>query len=38
MMNYLTRYGFFTHRILLNNRLFALGKKGVSVLRRFGAA
>jgi len=38
LMNYLTRYGFFTNRILLNNRLFSLGKKTVSVLRRFGAA
>ena len=38
LMNHLTRYSFFTNRILLNNRLFALGKKAVSVLRRFGAA
>ncbi len=38
LMNYLTRYSFFTNRILLNNRLFSLGKRAVSVLRRFGAA
>jgi uncharacterized protein (DUF362 family) len=38
LMNYLTRYPLFTNRILLNNRLFCLGKGAVSVLRRFGAA
>ena len=38
LMNYLTRYRFFTNRILLDNRLFSLGKRAVSVLRRFGAA
>ena len=38
LMNYLTRYSFFTNRILLNNRLFGVGKKTVSVLRKFGAA
>jgi uncharacterized protein (DUF362 family) len=38
LMNYLTRYGFFTRHVLLNNRLFSLGKSAVSVLRRFGVA
>ncbi len=38
LMNYLTRYNLFTKYILLNNRVFSLGKGAVSLLRRFGAA
>ncbi|KPJ61629.1 MAG: hypothetical protein AMJ46_00595 [Latescibacteria bacterium DG_63] len=36
LMNFLTRYPFFTYRILLNDRIFRLGKGAVSFLRRFG--
>ncbi|MBN1504780.1 MAG: DUF362 domain-containing protein, partial [Candidatus Eisenbacteria bacterium] len=38
LMNYLTRYPLFTNRILLNKRLFSMGRATVSVLRKFGAA
>jgi len=36
MMNFLTRYPFFTKHILLNNTIFRLGKGTVAALRRFG--
>lgn len=36
LMNFLTRYPFFTYRILLNDRIFKLGKGAVALLRRFG--
>jgi uncharacterized protein (DUF362 family) len=36
LMNFLTRYPFFTYRILLNDRIFRLGKGAVALLRRFG--
>ncbi len=36
LMNFLTRYPFFTYRILLNDRIFRLGKGAVAVLRKFG--
>jgi uncharacterized protein (DUF362 family) len=36
LMNFLTRYPFFTKYILLNNTIFELGKGAVAVLRRFG--
>lgn len=35
-MNFLTRYPFFTYRILLNDRVFSLGKRAVALLRRLG--
>jgi uncharacterized protein (DUF362 family) len=36
LMNFLTRYPFFTKYILLNNTIFKLGKGAVAVLRRLG--
>jgi uncharacterized protein (DUF362 family) len=36
LMNFLTRYPFFTYRILLNDRIFRFGKGVVALLRRFG--
>lgn len=38
LMNFMTRYRFFTRHVLLNDRIFGAGKGIVSVLRRLGVS